>query len=367
MADRTPRLAAAAANLAIASTTAITASSQETSLPVAFLRDPQPTKVVRFRLGWNIVTGFNDKIDFNRGGVKVATIAAGNYATGALLGAAIVTALTAADGATTWTCTYNAGTKIFTIGGSANFILLFATGANIATGTGKDLGFAVADTANAVSQVAGLASYHSREFILFDFGSAQAVTLGIAHKHNLGATGTITLYGKTASNPWVTPGTTQVLTGDDLTNKRILFFGSQSFRYWALVFEDVQNTAGYNELGVPFIGTYWEPGRGYQIGATRQAEALTQFARADQGAMFILARAAPKMHSVRWQGLSRTDRDLYQAIEDAHQHVFLARDPQNYPGTETVYGVISTNAQITEMAGPGNLFLIDATVAENLG
>jgi hypothetical protein len=367
MADRTPRIAPAASNLAIASTTVITASSQETALPVAFVRDPQPTKVCRFRLGWNIVTGFNASIDFNRGGVKVATIAAGNYATGALLAVAIVTAMTAADGATTWTCTYDSVTKKFTIGGSANFILLFATGANIATGAGKDLGFAVADTANAVSQVAGLAAYHSREFILFDLASALPVSLGIAHKHNLGSTGTITLYGKASSNPWVTPGTTQVLTGDDLTNKRILFFGSQSYRYWALVFDDVQNTAGYNELGVPFIGTYWEPARGYQIGASRQAEGLTQFARADQGAMYVLARAAPKMHGVAWQGLSRTDRDLYQAIEDAHLHVFLARDPQNYPGTETVYGVLVSNAQVTEMAGPGNLFIIDATVAENLG
>jgi hypothetical protein len=367
MADRTPRIAATAANLAVASATIITASSYDTSFPVAWLRDPQPTKPWRSKLGWNIVAGFNDKIDFNRGGVKVATVAAGNYATAALLAVAIVAALEAADAPPVWACSYDAVTKKFTISSDLAFILLFATGANIATGTGKDLGFAVADTANAVSQLAGSAAYHSREFVLFDVGSALAATLGIAHKHNLGSGGTVTLYGKTASNPWATPGTTQVLTGDDLTAKRILFFGSQSYRYWALVFDDVQNTLGYDELGVPFVGTYWEPARGYQIGATRQAEALTQFPRADQGAVYVLPRNAPKSHGVRWVGLSRTDRDLYQAIEDAHQYVFLARDPQNYPGTETVYGVIPSNAQVTEMSGPGNLFLIDATVAENLG
>lgn len=367
MADRTPRIAPSIYNLAIAAITVITASSAEPSLPVAFVRYATPTQRWRSKLGWNIVAGFNDKIDFNRGGVKVATIAPGNYATGALLAVAIVAALEAADAPPVWACAYDPVTKKFTISSDLAFVLLFATGANIATGAGKDLGYAVADTGSATSQLAGSAAYHSREYLLFDLGSALAATLGIAHGHNMASGGTATLYGKASANPWATPGTTQVLAGDDLANKRILFFGTQSFRYWAIVFEDVQNTAGYTEVGVPFVGTYWEPGRGYQIGAVRQAEALSAMTRADQGAVFVLVRNSPKNHSVAYQGLSRADRDIYQAIEDAHGHVFFAKDPQNYSGTETVYGVIVGPSQVTEMSGPGGLFVLDVVVAENLG
>jgi hypothetical protein len=354
-------------NLALAILTIITPSSYEVSLPAAYLLDPLPSKRWRSKLGWNIVAGFNDKIDFNRGGVKVATIAAGNYATGALLAAAIVTALEAADATPVWACTYSTTTKKFTISSDLAFILLFGTGANIATGAGKDLGFAVADTGSATSQVAGSAAYHSREYLLFALESSLAATLGIAHGHNMGATGTVTLYGKTSANPWLTPGTTQVLVGDDLSNKRVLLFGTQSFRYWALVFEDVQNTAGYVELGVPFIGNGWTPGRGYQPAAQRQAVPLSAPLRADQGALYILARNSPKQHRVRYQGLSLIDRNTYQAIEDAHGHVFFFKWPELYPGMETVYGVITDTASVDDHGPLGDLFSFDVIVDENLG
>jgi len=92
------------------------------------------------------------------------------------------------------------------------------------------------------------------------------VTLGIAHGHNMAAAGTVTAYGKTTANPWVTPGTTQILVGDDLSNKRLLFFGTQSFPLLGARHRRRPEHAGYSELGVPFIGTYWEPGRGYRSG-----------------------------------------------------------------------------------------------------
>jgi len=371
MAVRTTIMAPASSvlgyNLALATVTIISASSYEVSLPTAYLLDPLPSKRWRSKLGWNIIAGFNDKIDFNRGGVKVATITPGNYATGALLAVAIVAALEAADATPVWASTYSTTTKKFTISSDLAFTLLFGTGANISTGAGKDLGFAVADTGSATSQVAGSAAYHSREYLLFDLGSALAATLGIAHAHNMGATGTVTLYGKTTATPWTSPGTTQVLVGDDLTNKRLLLFGTQSFRYWALVFEDVQNTSGYVELGVPFIGTYWTPGRGYQPAAQRQGVPLSAPVRADQGALYILARNSPKQHRVRYQGLSLTDRNTYQAIEDAHGHIFFFKWPESYPGTETVYGVITDTASVDDHGPLGDLFSFDVMVDENLG
>lgn len=367
MAEATPRIAPQIYNLAIAAASVITGSSQETSFPLAWLRDPMPSKRWRTKLGWNIVAGFNDKIDFNRAGVKVATIAAGTYATGALLAVAIVTALEAADAPPVWACSYDSTTKKFTISSDLAFTLLFGTGTNIATGAGKDLGYAVADTGSATSQLAGSVSYHSREYVLFDLGSAQAVTLGIAHAHNMASGGTVTLYGKSSSNAWTSPGTTQVLVGDDLINKRILFFGSQSFRYWALVIDDVQNTAGYSDLGVPFVGTYWQPGRGFDYGEGQQAAALSSIHTAIQGALFVVKRNAPKLHGVHFTALSRSDRITYQSIEDAKGHVFLAKDPTGAPGADTPYGVIINTADIRTMAAVGPVYTIDVTLTENLG
>lgn len=100
-----------------------------------------------------ITAGSNDKIDFNRGGVKAATIAAATYYSAADLATAVDTALTAADGATSWTVTVSA-TGRFTIAASASFTLLFSTGANAATSARHVLGYGSVDTGSATSQTA---------------------------------------------------------------------------------------------------------------------------------------------------------------------------------------------------------------------
>lgn len=367
MAIRTPRFAPALYNLAIASSTAITASSYQTALPPAFLRDALPTKRWRSATGWNIVAGFNDRIDFNRSGVKVATITPGNYVSGAALAAAIVTALEAADAPPVWACSYNVGTRKFTISSDLAFTLLFGTGANLTRSVAPDLGFAVADTGSSTTFTGGSATFHSREWLLFDLGSAQAFTVGIAFGHNLGTGGTITLKAKAAADVWVAPSFTQVLTSDDLAGKRSAFFASQSFRYVLLQFDDTGNSNGYTELGIAHAGTYWEPGRGYQPGANRQAVPLSVVVRGDQGALQIARRPSPKVLALIFSGLSRTDRDTYQAIEDDHRHLFLFKDPQNLPGVETTYGAITDPARVTDYGPLGDLFTIETSLAENLG
>src|SRR5687768_17614902 len=76
-------------------------SSESTAMPRSallrsFLSD-------RWRTGteWTVESGVNNRIEFNRGGVKNALVGGGHYLTGALLATAIQTAMTTADGATT--------------------------------------------------------------------------------------------------------------------------------------------------------------------------------------------------------------------------------------------------------------------------
>jgi len=92
---------------------------------------------------FEIVTDVNDAIDFNEGGAEInSTLDSGVY-TANDLATEIDTQLTA-DGAGTYTVTYNAVTMKFTIVKSAGtFQLLWSTGANAANNVGDLLGFAV--------------------------------------------------------------------------------------------------------------------------------------------------------------------------------------------------------------------------------
>ena len=365
MTDRRPAVAPRRYNLALAATTVIAASSSDQ--PIEYLRYPTPTQRWRTRTGWTIKAGFNDKINFNLGGVLVATIAPGYYPTAALLCAAIVAALTAAV-ANAWVCSYDSGTHKFTISGTAAFILLFGSGANVETSAAKSLGWTVADTSSATSQTAPNEAYQSTSYLLFDFGAASPFTLGIVHAHNMGSLGTVRLYGVASGNPWQSPGTTQVLTGDDLPSKRLLIFAQQTYRYAALVFDDAQNPAGYTEVGVPYIGPHWQSPRGVEWrSSSRQAEMLSTVTRSEEGAILVLKKNSPKTWKVRFRREARADRDIYQRIEDDKGHVFLFRDPVNFPASETIYGVVKDTAEIVDESTEPPLFAFDLVVAEDLG
>lgn len=107
-----------------------------------------------------VVGASNNKIDFKEsGGAQLnATIASGTYAMGSSsavnlsLCKAVKTALDAAGG-TTYTVTYNSGTKKLTITPTAGTLqILWLTGTNQATAAYAVLGWTHADTTNAASQ-----------------------------------------------------------------------------------------------------------------------------------------------------------------------------------------------------------------------
>lgn len=90
------------------------------------------------------ITASTDTIDFNDGGVKVATVAAGFYKDPLDLAAAIQTAMDAAS-SDTITCTYSSSTGKFTIAtNGAALSLLWNTGANTAQSIATKIGFTTA-------------------------------------------------------------------------------------------------------------------------------------------------------------------------------------------------------------------------------
>lgn len=383
MAAITPRLLPDTYNLAIRATTAIAAISAQPGHPVTWLRHATPTQALRTKVGWDFSDGFNPKVPFKEAGnARVGTIALGNYATGALAAAALQAAMNGAPGAVnTYTVTYDGGTGKTTIAratGAAAFELSWATAAagDVAASCGKDYGFDVsADDTGATSYTSDLAAYQSRRWIKFDFGSAQAYTVGLLRYHNLSAGAVVKLQGNATAlvAAGAAAANEQVLVGN--ARQRILFFASQSYRHVRILVDDVQNVAGYLQLGVPYVGTSWEPSgtsvAGIALGYTEVAVGLTSIERAALGAIRKTKRATaegkPQLYTVTFVALNRADKIAFKAIEDADPHIFLARDPLNFPVEDTFYGVLEGPARLEQLRVPKEFYMVRFTFGEDLG
>jgi hypothetical protein len=352
-------------NRIIASGVVLVPSSADGAFPASQLRDQLRSKAWRSKLGWTIVAGFNDKIDFNRGGVKVATIAPGTYATGALLCVAIVAALEAADATPVWAASYSISTFKFTISSDLAFTLLFGSGANIATAPISDLGFASADTGSSTSQTGANAVYQSRHNLVADLGVALSVQAGIVIGHNAGTGGTFTLQGNN-SNTWAAPTFTQNLSGD--ATVRIGYFSVQTLRYWRLLIDDCNNTAGYSEVGIWFAGPYSQPSVTYVEGLPKTYQELSEINYAVGGAHFQAMRARRRGWSPQWIEVVEADRVLIEACAAAMPagKCFFFALQANVDATDCPYVYFTDGITVT-LSGVLPYWDISMNLAEALG
>lgn len=348
----------------------LTASSAAVGQPVRRLRDPLPSNRWRSATGWTIVLGWNDRIDFNRGGAKVATIAPGTYATGALLAVAIVAALEAADATPVWACSYSGTTFKFTISSDLAFTLLYATGANLARSAGRDLGYSVADTSSATSHVSDSQAFQSRHYVLIDLGSIQDVQAAIAYDHNSGTGGTYSFLA--ASGAADLPGDPDATVAlSNTSRKDILRIASLttaiSYRYWALIIEDVQNADGFVEVGVPYLGGWLEleHARG---GIGRDFVDFTQVAFADQGANYQDRKQRTRVWAYTFTAISES---LANELDTAATHLlsggdfFFIRDPT--APAEALYVFFPDLPAITHNADSDNDWDVAFKIQEVLG
>jgi len=337
-------------NRIAAAATVLSASGAQTAAPVAWLKDQLRSKSWRSPLGWTITAGFNDKIDFNRGGVLVATVAPGAYATGAALAAAIVTALEAADATPVWACSYSVSTFKFTVSSDLAFTLLWASGANTGVACHKELGFAVADTGSATSQVGANAVHQSRHFIKADLGSALSVQVGIVINHNAGAGGSLTFQGN-ATDAWTAPTVNQALAGDAAI--RIAFIATQTLRYWRLVIDDCGNALGYAEVGLWNAGPYTQPSVSYAVGFSKKWEELSEVSVTPSGAHWQDERPRRPVWSLHWSEVLESDRAALAAafaFVPKGKCFFFTFDAVTDP-TATEYGWLAEGIEETLTSG----------------
>lgn len=362
-------------NLITDAAAVIVPSSEETSLPRAALTRPLISDRWRSKTGWTIVAGENDRIPFDAGsGSDTATITAGTYATGALMAAAIVTALEAADSTPVWACSYSAVTFKFTISSDVNFQLLGATGADPTRTALFDLGFDhTSDTASALSHTGFAAAYQSRHTINVDLGSAQAFTLVALRGHNLSSGGVVRFHADASTLVGVglddntTPDLSVTLSGS--SDPRIQFVSSTTKRYLRIIIEDVQNSAGYAEIGVFFVGPYIAPSVNESIDFALQKEHLSEVLYAAGGAQHQVRRTRRRVWNLLWK-VARTSADvaLFDALDEAMSlgmPFFISFDATDAPTTSTYYGFL--RAGIDERLENGSVYHLPLVFAESLG
>jgi hypothetical protein len=356
-------------NLVKASTTTLSASSSATANPVSFLTDQLRSKTWRSATGWTIVSGWNDRIDFDRGGVKVATITAGTYTTGAALAAAVVTALEAGDATPVWACTYTS--NIFTISSDLAFTLLFLTGTNAAAGRSihRDMGYADLDktTAATTSWPADAASYQSRHYVAVDLGAASNFTAGVVFNHNAGASGTFVMQGSATSVALAltAPSVSKTLVGD--SSVRLLYFSNESYRYVALVINNTTDTDGYSELGVWFLGTYTETSQTYAEQRTLDLDEYSTITMSDTGSHFLDERPQAQRWELLWNTITDADAALLAAVATAAPKgkAFVFSYDAAVTPTRTYYVYRPGGRPITKV--PVNYWDMPTTLCEALG
>lgn len=356
-------------NLVQAAVSVLSASSFEVSFPLAYLLDPLRSAVWRSRLGWNIVVGFNDKLDFIDGGAaRVATLTAGNYQTGVLMATHLTTQINAVAVTNTYLVTYDTATAKFTFAratgaGTFGIELSAPNAASVAT----DLGLTnpATDKTGSTSYLADLAAYHSREFLKVDLGSALACQAGIVINHNAGAGGTFTHQGN-ATDAWAAPTINQTLAGN--ADIRIAFFGSSSQRWWRLLISDVQNSAGYSEVGIWFSGPYTTPSVNYSIDHGYEFQELSSQEFAPGGAGFQDRRARRQAWKLSWIDLQDADRLILEAVGvacPAGTCLFFAFDGLNSPlGTQYVYLAANMSVDLSDSSIYWN---VSVPIAQALG
>lgn len=375
MIDRTPRLLYQ--NYFQDADTQITALSEDPAAPIGYMRYQTPSLVYQSIPGYNVVSGLNDKMDFNRGGVQVAALTSGNYSSPQLYAAMVQGRMNAASPGFTISYAIGLDNKFSISNSIGTFTLLFGSGVNLLQSCALDLGYTETDhSPAALTWDAENPSYHTREAVQFRLSGAKLIQALAIYYHNMREGGTLEyVHGSVGEAAlWAQVGA--VVTGDDLTRIRIdpNLNGGDGYtdQYWMFKIKDVGNRDGFSQIGIPYGGPYWQPGRAFAVGSTRKREVLSAINRSYTGTLFRASQRSPRRHQMNWIRLTRADRLTYEAMEEVAvgRHIFFCGDPRNFPGSDTKFGMLDGPASITEQVGDGDpavRYNITTDFVEDLG
>lgn len=291
-------------------------------MPVEGLLDQGRRNFWRTKRGWIVVAGLNDRIDFDRVGVKFATITPGHYETPAAACAAVVAALEASDSTPVWACSYNSTSHQFTISTTAHaFTLLGNSGANFGRAFTIDMGYVPGVTGSATSHLAINQSHQSRHFLVIDLGTPlPVITMAALAEHNIGLDGPISVRLKAnATNVWTAPTVDMDMTnlidtvGDRVTPAR-LYFSDPNLRWLLLEVSDTYNADGFLELGVLWLSEYLQMVDLLERTVVNQPEDFTRVEHGPDGVLYVDFGRHRDRLTLIWRPVAGDDLDALRAF-----------------------------------------------------
>lgn len=264
----------------------------------------------------------------------------------------ITDATTLPTWANTYTVTYDATTKKFTVarsGGAATISLNVASGPNLIRSGWKDLGF-TADKTGSTSYAGDVASYQSRHWIDLDAGGDVNATCCSVLTHNILGSATVRLYN--GASPYdILNGSPTSIPGD--ATARVAYFGTLSGRLWRLQIDDVSNPIGFAEVGVLHVGPYTQVVTSYAPGLEYATQEYSTVSASDHGAPFQDDRPQARLYPFVFNGIDATDVATWQTIR-AYAKIgrcfIVAIDPLNNQNL-VVYGYCPEPIKIANING----------------
>lgn len=294
--------------------------------------------------------------------------------------------LTDATTAATWnvvlTTTYDATTKKFTIArtsGAGNPSLLCNSSTPASDNANQcyaDLGFDTSsDKTGATTYTATNASYQSRHWIkayLPNNGSTQ-YTLTALLDDNVSGTGTVTLKNNSI-DLW--RGSSGGLAGTAVNSSSpdgaVLFatFSGTANSYWRWEINDVQNSAGYNEIGVLTLGSVdVAPTNAYDSGYVPNYDDFSVPQYGPSGALHLDERPQRSTWRLVWSLMSTADYNAvvaFRKVTTIGRAFYLALDSTGSP-TDLRYVELAAPIQINHVARSKDLWHVEMIVREALG
>ncbi len=189
----------------------------------------------------------------------------------------------------------------------------------------------------------------SQQFILFDLGSAQQLTMFTFFKNNFTTSASVTLRAH-ATNlgstwaAWASSTYSQAITSFD-QNAGFLSL-NQTFRYWFLGIDDPTNTNGFLELGIIFGGVSVSPSYNINENFTETIEDTSLVSQSEGNHPFSVEREQVKSFDFQFLDLGTADqvvlRNYFSSVGKTEPHV-IAIDPDENPVTLTRYGLITSD------------------------
>lgn len=193
----------------------------------------------------------------------------------------------------------------------------------------------------------------ANQWVTADFGSSKNIRAMLLKNVVLHPGGTVRLQAHDSTiTPSTTPAVDELITiGAGNTGVQGIFIGLQSYRYARILFENPTLASASAEVGVWFVGDYYQPERSIAAGWSQKRLDLSVTSRSTGGQRSTERRQKYWRIDARFDAEPESERDEDIALLDAtgnHTPLFFAIDPRD-PSRFVFYGRFEDEIDLTNL------------------